>query len=412
MRHQIQGQVDHRFERVLNAFHDNFDCRGEIGASLCVWHKGTQVVDLWGGYQDLEGEIPWQADTLTTIFSCTKGIAAACLLMLVARGQLDYDAPISSYWPDFAKGPEPPPPVSAVQFTSRANLTVRALLNHRSGLLGLTDPMTREELEDDAKLATRLEQLPFAWHPGEKQGYHGVTFGMYARILFKKITGESIGQFFKREISDRFDVDVHLGLPETSAHRVAPIYPNTTRDILWGVLPNLLLRRTREGRIFRAALKSNGYTKLAFRHPEILGARQLRNFNTSRARTIELPWANAQASARGLAQFYKTLIAPNQLVAPKYLIPIHERQSWVDRDEVLRKPMGFSQGFIKEELHLFSPNRESFGHPGAGGALGLADPKEGLVIAYVMNRMGYHIRSPRALALCKAVYTSLGYPHC
>jgi CubicO group peptidase (beta-lactamase class C family) len=124
---------------------------------------------------------------------------------------------------------------------------------------------------------------------------------------------------------------------------------------------------------------------------------------------MELPWCNGLASARGLARLYQPLacggrVDDTQLISQEALAPLHERQSWSEMDEVLRKPLGFAQGFIKEETQLFSPNKEAFGHPGAGGCLGFADPKLGLSIGYVCNRMDFRIRSPRALALCHALY--------
>ena len=165
--------------------------------------------------------------------------------------------------------------------------------------------------------------------------------------------------------------------------------------------------QNREGRFFRSALNKRSATALAFSQPTALGAKSLRNFNTDEVRRLELPWANAQGSARGVAELYKRLLSPNQLVRSKSLEWVTPRRSWVERDEVIRKPMGYSFGFAKEEQGIFSPNTEAFGHPGAGGALGYADPTHSLCIGYVMNRMGFHVRSPRALVLCDAIYESL-----
>ena len=400
MRHPIHGQVSPQFRDVYSTFEDNFNLRGEIGASVCVWHKGRKVIDLWGGFADLEAHRPWTADSLTTIFSCTKGLVALCFLILVDRGVCDYDAPIVEYWPSFARADDP----------RAASITLRTLLNHRAGLVGIQDPLSLEEISDIEALRGRLEREPFAWTPNTDQGYHGVSFGLLTRVLFQQITGESIGTFLHREVTEPLKVDVFLGLPPNRHEdRLAPIFPNSPRDLLWGVLPRVFFSNNTEGRFFRGALNSKSDTALAFGQPEALGARGLKRFNAAEVRALELPWANAQASARGLATLYRAMLTSGRLFAPEQLSALKERQSWTERDRVLRKPLGFSQGFIKEETHLFSPNIESFGHPGAGGALGWVDPKEELAIGYVMNRMGYQVRSPRALALCHSIYRSLGY---
>ena len=398
MHHPVNGFYTPQFEKVYETFFDLFASQGEIGASFCVWHKGKKVVDLWGGYQDRKGLKAWTPDTLTTLFSCTKGLTALCFLTLVDQGKLDYDTPIADFWPEFAqKGKE--------------QITLRTFLNHRSGLVGIRDPLSLDELNDDERLARRLEQESPAWTPGEKQGYHATTFGIYAKIIFKKITGRSIGSFLHQEIlpkchTKKDRADVWIGLPKEHHHRVAPIFPNQLSDILLGIVPSLF-RSSREGRFFRGALHPKGMGKLAFGQPAELGAKGLHNVNRPDVWEMELPWMNALGSARGLSLIYKTLIQPHTLVKPSTLELLKSPQSWTERDQVLRKPLGFSLGFIKEEPHLFSPSPSAFGHPGAGGALGYADPDHDLAFAYVMNRMGYHVRSPRALALCHALYASL-----
>ena len=400
-----QGHCHPRFERVREVFAHSLARGDEVGAAVCVWHQGERVIDLWGGKTGREPSASaWEADTLTTIFSCTKGVTAMAMLKLIERGLLDLDAPLGDYWPALVQPAQGRGAVAAWE-AERERLTPRMLLNHRSGLLGLRAPLTLDELEDRLALSARLEAEPLAWAPNSAQGYHGVTYGLYAAELFRRVAGEPLGAFIARELTTPAGADLFLGLPPKEEARCAPIIPNGPREVLTGIVPSLM-RGSREGRFFRGALLPGGVGKLAFGQPASLGARGLRNFNTPRVRRMELAWANGMASARGLANLYRALLA-GELVDVSLLEPLKERQSWVERDRVLRKPLGFSQGFIKEETHLFSPNPESFGHPGAGGALGWADPKEGLAIGYVMNRMGYHVRSPRALALCHAVYQCL-----
>jgi CubicO group peptidase (beta-lactamase class C family) len=395
MQYEIHGTTTEAFANLRSVFYDQFASHGEIGASVCMWHRGKRVVDLWGGYQDLEAKIPWQANTMTTIFSCTKGLVASCFLLLVDRREIKYDDLVSKYWTTFAQ-----------HDPQKEKITIRMLLNHRSGLLGFREPLIWEDLQDDEIIRERLEKEPLAWPADSQQGYHGVTFGLYTKILFQAIRQESIGKFLAREIATPLKADVYLGVPNHLLKRCAPIFPNQLFDILTGVVPQLV-RNTREGNFFRAIL-SGKPTKLAFGEPSYLGGKALHNYNRNEVKQMQFPWANAQASARGLAQVYQALITENKLINKSTLTPVKTRQSWSDLDHVIRKPMGFTLGFVKEETCLFSPNQSSFGHPGAGGALGWADPDAELVIAYVMNRMGYHVRSPRALNLCHAAYQAIG----
>lgn len=403
MRHPIQGQVESRFEAVRQTFSDNFALRGELGASFCVYYQGKKVVDLWGGYTDLKASRDWQANDMTTLFSVTKGIVATCFLMLVDRGQIKYQDQIAHYWPELTQGS-----ASEQWIEQRQDLTIADLLNHRSGFLGFKESLTIQDLADESLLLSRLEQEPLRWKPGSRQGYHGISYGLYAGALFKKITGQSLGAFLRTEIKPKLaSSDLYLGLTtleeQTLSSQIQSIFPSQTGDILTGILPSLLYLN-REGRFYRSVLKASSDTQFAFAQPAELGARGLKNFNLAKVRALELPWANALGSARGIAGLYQALLRPGLLVKPDTLALVTPRQSWTECDAVLRKPMGFSYGFVKEETQLFSPHTESFGHPGAGGALGWADPKSQLSMGYVMNRMGYQVRSPRALALCHAVY--------
>ncbi|MGK0359401.1 MAG: CubicO group peptidase (beta-lactamase class C family) [Bradymonadia bacterium] len=396
----IHGTVSPGFEPVRATFEENFKRRGELGAGLCVWHRGAVVVDLWGGVVDKKKKVAWSADTLALIFSCTKGMAATALLMLADRGLLDYDAPVAEYWPEFAQN-------------GKADITVRALLNHRAGVVGLEDPLTLNDFANHPERVADVcaKQAPL-WAPGTKQGYHGVSYGAYTAELFRRIAGESMGTFFNREVSGALGADVYLGLPPDLEPRVATNYPAGWGERLLKVIPKLIGHRGLEGRVYRQVARRGSPAQIAFANPAELGPRGLSNYNRSDVRRMELPWCNAIASARGLARVYQALVAGGtldgvRLMAPETIAPVHARQSWEEMDQVLRKPMGFSQGFVKEETRLFSPNTVAFMHPGAGGSLGMADPKAGIAMGYVMNQMGHHIRSPRALALCHSLYGCL-----
>ena len=251
-----------------------------------------------------------------------------------------------------------------------------------------------------------LEMQRPLWAPGSAQGYCGVSFGPYAGELFRRASGRSVAEYLRTEICQPLGADAHLGLPTSEEHRVSTLYTSGPGTFVKKILPRVLLSRGVEGRIYRSFLNRKSPTRRAFANPAELGLKGVKNFGTRRVRALSLPWASATASARGLATVYSALAAPNPLkplVSQSAIAEVSRRQSW-GFDKVLRKPMGFSQGFIKDELHLYSPVAETFGHPGAGGALGFADPVNGLAFGYVMNRMDWRVRSPRVVALCRALY--------
>lgn len=397
---ELQGENTPEFAELRRVFGENFEKRGELGASLCVWHAGRKVVDLWGGHQDAKKTIAWQEDTINIVFSSTKGLVALCFLMLAERGDFSYEETVASYWPEFGEG-------------DKESISIRTLLNHRSGLIAVDKPITLDSIGNDrgGVAAILAEQKPY-WSSGEDQGYHGVTYGLYAGELFQRIAGVSLGSFLATEVAAPLQADVHLGLAAEHAARVGPIVPASTKDKLLGVLPRLIFDRGTEGRVYRQIVMGKETAK-AFANPKELGPLGIQNFNRPDVHALELPWCNAIASARGLAKVYAALANGGELdgvriAASESIRPVQERQSWSEQDRILRKPMGWSQGFVKEADNMFSPNRESFGHPGAGGALGWCDPIANLSIGYVPNKMSFHIRSPRARALAQAAYRCIG----
>ncbi|MEO6418547.1 MAG: serine hydrolase domain-containing protein, partial [Polyangiaceae bacterium] len=339
---------------------------------------------------------PWKEDTLATVFSSTKGLVALVFLMLADRGRLDYDAPLSRYWPELAPG-------------GNGAITARTLLNHRAGLIAIDAPLTLDRMARfPGEVALLLATQRPRWAPGTAQGYHGVTYGLYAAELFRRIAGESIGAFLDREVARPLDADVYVGLPAALEGRVARNHAATWGERLFRIVPKLLFDPRRDGRVYRQ-VALGGDTAHAFANPRELGPRGLDNFNRADVHALELPWCNGIASARGLCRGYAALANGGSLdgvtlVSPRALEPLRARQSWSPCDRVLRKPVGWSQGFLKEETSLFSPNAESFGHPGAGGALGWCDPRAGLAIGYVTSKMDHRVRSRRALALAHAAY--------
>jgi len=386
------------FEPVVERFARHLRRGEEIGAGLAVYHRGRCVVDLWGGRADRERAVPWTRDTRIVVFSATKGLAAMALALLADRGQLDWDAPVAAYWPGFAAN-------------GKQAITVRTLVNHRAGLIAVDERLTMDDCLLPARrerLVQALEQARPKWPPGTAQGYHAITFGMYVRELFERIAHEDLGGFLQRELFDPLGADVSLGTPPELDARIATLYqPRPARRAV-----QLLLAAARgqghELRIAREAIRKGSLTRRALLNPRPSPEGPI-EYNTPRVRRAVLAWASATASAHGLARAYVPFASGGAAFGRTYvrastLAPIYERQSWSDRDPVLHKPIGWSQGFAKEDTSLFSPSPESFGHPGMGGALGWCDPVTELAMGYVMNQMDGRLRSPRAIALCHALY--------
>jgi CubicO group peptidase (beta-lactamase class C family) len=396
IRHAARGEVAREFEPVRRVFSESLRRGEEWGAALCIWHEGRVVVDVWGGAADRSRGTPWEEGTLATLFSSTKGLVALGFLMLADRGRLDYDAPVARYWPELATH-------------GKGALTVRTLLNHRAGLITVDEPLTLERIaRSPDEVAHLLARQQPRWAPGTDQGYHAVTYGLYAAELFRRIAGESVGVFLAREVAQPLGADVYIGLPAALDDRVAHNHPATWAERALRIVPKLLFDPRRDGRVYRQ-VAFGGDAAAAFANPRELGPRGIDNFNRSDVRRMELPWCNGIASARGLCRVYAVLANGGsldgvRLVDASAIEPLLQRQSWSARDRVLRKPVGWSQGFLKEETSLFSPNPESFGHAGAGGALGWCDPKARLAIGYVTSKMDHRVRSRRALALARAAY--------
>lgn len=385
------GPLAHRFaEQLRNG--------SEIGAGLCVYQRGRCVADLWGGLADVSAARPWKHDTRVVVFSVTKGLTAMGLNMLADRGQLDWDEPVATYWPGFAEA-------------GKGAITVRTLFNHQAGLAALDHPVTLADCahpDGASALRRALEVQRPAWEPGQGQGYHAITFGMYARELFERITGEPAGRFLQRELFEPLGASVSIGTPESEDENIAQLYPPATAQRLGHLLIEGIRGGSIESRVARAIVARESLTRRAFGNPR-MGRAGLAEYNDIPVRRAELLWASATATARGLARAYLPFASGGTFEGRTYLkastlAPIHRRQGWSERDLVLQKALGWSQGFLKEETHVFSPNPESFGHAGMGGALGWCDPVKDVTFGYVMNGMDWRVRSPRALALCRELY--------
>ncbi len=403
----LDGFVAPGFEPVREAFAAHLASGEEAGGAVAVFRAGEPVVDLWGGWSDRGGKgrapVAWDRETMIVIFSATKGLAALLLLHLAEAGAFSYEDRVADHWPGFAA-------------SGKGDITIRQLLNHQAGLAALDHPLTLEQVtraEAWPDIVAALEAQAPAWAPGTDQAYHATTYGLYVAELIRRVApGADISRYFREHIAAPLGADTWLGAPAEVDARVAELYPPSILTRVRGMAPSLLSGAGADGQVSRAFLTPRSLMRRAFLNPHVPSA-DLRLFNTLAVRRTPLLWASGVSSARGLARVYAPLADGgaafgHRLVRAEALTPLHARQGWSERDRVLGKPLGWSQGFLKEEISLFSPHPESFGHAGLGGSLGWADPITRTSFAYVTNALDWRVRSKRCIALCQALHASPG----
>jgi CubicO group peptidase (beta-lactamase class C family) len=401
----VDGWCDSRFAEVREAFSANFRERGELGAAVCVTLQGAVVADLRGGWTDAGHRQAWSADTLVNVFSVGKGLISACTARLVGQRLLDPDALVTKYWPQFAAA-------------GKQDVTVRQLLSHQAGLPALHAPLPAGAMLDWNRMTGLLAAEEPWWQPGSGHGYHVNTFGFLAGELIRILSGLTPGEYLKRELAGPLGADIHIGLAEGDLHRVADFHwgdgppegalpPGLSAgDGAGGAAASATVGGAAASATADALMAMNAY----FNPPDFSGRGVI---NTAAWRRAEIPSANAHASAAGVARLYSALAAGGtidgiEVVDSGALAVATQEQAYGD-DLVLRRPSRFGLGF-----QLTHPERElgrgpaSFGHYGAGGAVGFCDPDAGLAVGYVTNQMGPRWRNPRNRALIDACYDSLG----
>lgn len=382
MEFPVEGQVAPGFEPVREVFEKNFTGDVDVGASVCVLHRGEPVVNLWGGFVDQEASAPWREDTLVNVYSTTKGIAALAFALLVQDGLLSYDDPVNRFWPELTAG--------------GGGLTVGQLLAHQGGLCGLSEPVAVEELYDWDRMIRRLEaQQPF-WTPGTAAGYHAVVWGYLPGELVRRLTGLTLGELLARRLAGPLGADVFIGLPESEDHRVAPV-----------IGPNRARRQPDFGAL--AGITMPELYPVALQNPVI---KPFRDASSPVWRRAEIAAANGQASASGIARIYGAAASGWQGSDSPFdrstLDALTAERVGMEPDLVLGMPVRRGAGVILNTDGQYGPGRHSFGHSGAGGSVGFADPEEGLAFGYAMNQMQTNLDGDtRAGRLVRAVYECL-----
>ena len=382
----VQGRVAPGFEAVAAAFQANFRERGEVGASLCIELRGQTVADLWGGTADRKTGRAWEQDTISIVFSCTKGAAALCAHMLAEQGRLPLHAKVADLWPEFAQG-------------GKAQTTVAMALAHTAPVPHLREPIKPGGMADWDYMVARIAAEPAWWEPGSRQGYHGLTYAWTVGQLVRIAAGQPLGAFFAEHVAGPLKLDFHIGLPEGEEARVAPMIASDPAEA------NL------DSPFLKAVVGQPGSLSNLFA-TNMGGA----DFNTRAIHAAEIGSANGITNARGLAGLYAPLAnGGRSLVKPDTVARMGRVTAATFLDATLLQPMRFSLGFMAA-----TDNRDTggdslligeraFGHVGMGGSVGFADPEHGLSFGYTMNRMGPGILlNARGQSLVDAAYRCAG----
>ena len=386
----VEGRCDPRFEEVRRTFEQNFAERGEVGASVCLSVDGETVVDLWGGMADPETGDPWREDTISIVFSCSKAATAICAHILIDRGELAPDALVADYWPEFAKN-------------GKEKTTVRMMLNHESALPALRAPVKPGGFGDWDYMIRRMEDEEAFWEVGTRNGYHMVNFGWTVGELVRRVSGRSLGTFFREEVAGPTGARFWLGLPETEDVHIAPIrfYQPQPGDVPTEF--SIRLMTEPDSIQHKSFLNTGGW-----------------DWNDRKGQTAEIGGAGGLSNARGQVAMYTPLATDNgQLVSHDRLQNMTMVSTATQRDATLLVPTRFASGFMKSMdnrgLNLGPGTsavlgEKAFGHVGAGGSIGFADPECGLAFSYTMNQMGGGLLlNARGQSLVDAAYRSLGY---
>ena len=386
----VQGEVAPGFEGIREEFERNFAERGELGAACAVYHEGEKVVDLWGGYRDLERHEPWEEDTLVLVYSTTKGLAGMAMAVAHSRGLLDHDERVSAYWPEFAQN-------------GKEDVTVRQLLSHQAGLSAMDRPLGLETIADRDALAAAIAHQRPAWEPGTRHGYHGISLGWYEGELIRRVDPKrrSIGEFFRDEVADPLGLEFYIGVPaEVPGARIAEIKA-------FHPLQMLLHLNTMPPGMVLALLNPRSLTSRSLNHMKL---RSPGDLNKPDYRAVEIPAGGGVGLVRSVAKAYGVFatggrelgLAGESLGA--LTTPATPPSEGI-RDKVLHVDTSFSLGYMKPfPSFRFGSSDKAFGTPGLGVSFGYADPDARVGFAYAPNRLGFYMwDDPREKALREAL---------
>ena len=355
---EVGGTWDNRFEGVRDALANLIDSGQDVGCSACVAVEGEVVADVWGGWMDEDKTRPWERDTIVNVWSTTKTMTALAALMLVDRGELDVDAPVATYWPEFAQN-------------GKDGVLVRHLMSHTAGLPGFDPSLSNEELFDwDTTCANLAAQSPW-WEPGSASGYHAITQGQLVGEVVRRVTGVSLGTFFAKEIAGPLDADFHIGTEPVHFDRISNVIAPPGRSVADGMDPDDEIQR-----------------KMIASTPDVTAQTAW----TEAFRRAELPAANGHGNARSVARIQAAVSNGGVSGGVRLLSRSPEdvifREQCNGTDLMFRMPLrhGIGYGLPNEMIPFPSPRTCFWG--GWGGSLVINDFENKMTVAYVMNKMG------------------------
>jgi CubicO group peptidase (beta-lactamase class C family) len=372
----IDGFVRDRFAAVRAMFENNLASGADVGASFAATVNGEMVVDLWGGWADEARTRPWEKDTIVNVYSTTKTMTALCALILADRGDLDFDAPVARYWPEFAAA-------------GKEKVKVSHLMAHSAGLSGWKEKITLEDVYDWDKMTTLLAaQAPY-WEPGTQSGYHALTQGFLVGEVVRRITGRSLGTFFREEVAEPLGADFHIGLPASEDDRVADLIPPP---------PGSAIGDGDQSELVANMSRNPGVNVLETR--------------TRAWRGAEIPAGGGTGNARSIAQIHVILANGGMAQGKRFMSEAGCRKALElqieGTDLILRGPAKFGMGFGLPSAAVPLPNPNTIFWGGYGGSLVIIDMDARATIAYAMNKMGATTTGDtRALGMAMAIWQGL-----
>ena len=374
-------------EKLTALFHENFAAFGELGASVCVWRDGREVLSLGGGWKDRARCEAWTAETPVLFWSATKGLSAACLLHACEEHGVVPLTRVAAVWPEFAQA-------------GKERVTIAELLSHQAGLAALS---RAADAQDHAAVAAALAAEAPHWPLGTGHGYHPRTFGYLVDEVLRRIAGGvTLREYWRTQFAEPLGLDVWIGMPPERVAEASAIFPAKTAP-------------PKGDPFYTAFLTPGSLTARAFASPR--GLHSVASMNAPEARTSSFGAFGGIGTARGLAKFYALLASGGVLDGRRFFEP--STLDWMTAtlaqgsDRVLQIDTAFSAGFMRDPRGAngektrthFGPSPRAFGHPGAGGSHAFADPDTGTSFAYVMNQMEPGVLpGPKCLRLIAALY--------
>ena len=370
----IHGTCEKKFQPVKELFQEIHQSGREVGSSFSVYKDGIPLIDIWSGYTDKEKNKEWKRDTLANVWSTTKGITALTIAHAYEQGILDYEEKVSTYWPEFASN-------------GKEEITVGMLLSHQAGICGSNTDNVNDYYDQEI-MATELAQMEPLWKPGTASGYHSLTYGWLASELIIRLTGKTLGTYFRDEIAIPNEIDFYIGLPESEEHRVAEMVPFPKKE-----------NQNKE-------MDLNVAKKFSDKGPNLL-----KHQNTREWRQAEIASANGQGCASGIAKLYSLVVTDDlsKKILNNSTIQTMSEERIAGRDLVLGVVTRWGAGFVMN-MHkiIYGPVEGSFGHSGWGGSCGFGDPVNNIGMSYVMNKMANNLAADgRSIELINKTYECL-----